>query len=298
MWVQFMDIYLIDGTYELFRYFYAVPSSKEDSGQEIGAVRGVLGSILTMIEGGATHVGVATDHVIESFRNDLYPGYKTGEGVDGALLSQFSILEKALQSMGVLVWPMVKFEADDALASAAAKAAKDKRVRQVIICTPDKDLSQCVVRSRVVQLDRRREILRDEAGVIAKFGIKPSSIPDYLAMVGDSADGYPGIPGWGSKAAAAVFSRYRHLEDIPKDWRRWDPTVRRARPLAEALFAAWDDAVLFRALAKLRVDVPVFRSIDDLRWRGPAKDFKRTSERLRAPNLFKRALARKASLTI
>ena len=215
-WVEFMDIYLIDGTYELFRYFYAVPSSKEDSGQEIGAVRGVLGSILTMIEGGATHVGVATDHVIESFRNDLYPGYKTGEGVDAALLSQFSILEKALQSMGVLVWPMVKFEADDALASAAAKAAKDKRVRQVIICTPDKDLSQCVVGSRVVQLDRRREILRDEAGVIAKFGIKPSSIPDYLAMVGDSADGYPGIPGWGSKAAAAVFSRYRHLEDVPK----------------------------------------------------------------------------------
>jgi len=229
-----MDIYLIDGTYELFRYFYAVPSSKDASGQGIGAVRGVLGSILTMIEGGATHIGVATDHVIESFRNDLYPGYKTGEGVDAALLSQFPILEKALQSMGALVWPMVKFEADDALASAAAKAAKDKRVRQVIICTPDKDLSQCVVRSRVVQLDRRREILRDEAGVIAKFGIKPSSIPDYLAVVGDSADGYPGISGWGSKAAAAVFSRYPHLEDIPKDWRRWDPTMRscfaRSRP--------------------------------------------------------------------
>ena len=293
-----MDIYLIDGTYELFRHFYAVPSAKDASGQEIAAVRGVVGSVLSMIEAGATHVGVATDHVIESFRNDLYPGYKTGEGVDGALLSQFSILEKALQSMGVLVWPMVKFEADDALASAAAKAAKDKRVRQVIICTPDKDLSQCVVRSRVVQLDRRREILRDEAGVIAKFGIKPSSIPDYLAMVGDSADGYPGIPGWGSKAAAAVFSRYRHLEDVPKDWRRWDPTVRRARPLSEALFAAWDDAVLFRTLATLRVDVPVFKSIDDLQWRGPAKDFKRTSERLRAPNLLKRALARKASLTI
>jgi 5'-3' exonuclease len=234
--------------------------------------------------------------VIESFRNNLYPAYKTGEGVDAALLSQFPILEKGLQSMGVLVWPMVKFEADDALASAAAKAAKDKRVRQVIICTPDKDLSQCVVRSRVVQLDRRREILRDEAGVIEKFGIKPPSIPDYLAVVGDSADGYPGIPGWGSKAAAAVFSRYPHLEDIPKDWRRWDPTVRRARPLAEALFALWDDAVLFRTLATLRVDVPVFKSIDDLRWRGPAKDFKRTAERLKAPNLLKRALATKASL--
>src|SRR5262249_28752663 len=188
-----MDIYLIDGTYQLFRYFYAVPSSKNASGQEIGAVRGVLGSILSMIEGGAIHLGVATDHVIESFRNDLYFGYKTGEGVDAALLSQFPILEEALESMGVLVWPMIEFEADDALASAAAKAAQDDRVRQVIICTPDKDLSQCVVGSRVVQLDRRRETLRDESGVVAKFGIKPSSIPDYLAVVGDSADGYPGI---------------------------------------------------------------------------------------------------------
>jgi 5'-3' exonuclease len=293
-----MDIYLIDGTYELFRYFYAVPSSKNASGQEIGAVRGVLGSILTMIEGGATHIGVATDHVIESFRNDLYRGYKTGEGVDPELLSQFPILEKALQSMGVLVWPMIEFEADDALASAAAKAAKDKRVRRVIICTPDKDLSQCVVGSRVVQLDRRRESLRDEAGVIAKFGIKPCSIPDYLAVVGDSADGFPGIAGWGAKAAAAVFSQYPHLEDIPKDWQHWDPSLRRARPLAEALFAGWDDALLFRTLATLRVDVPVFRSIDELRWRGPCKDFKRTCERMKAPNLLQRTSARKVSQSI
>jgi 5'-3' exonuclease len=284
-----MDIYLIDGTYELFRYFYAVPSSQNASGQEIGAVRGVLGSILTMIEGGATHIGVATDHVIESFRNALYPGYKTGEGVDAALFSQFPTLERALQSMGVLVWPMIEFEADDALASAAAKAAKDKRVRQVIICTPDKDLSQCVVGSRVVQLDRRRESLRDEAGVIAKFGIKPSSIPDYLAVVGDTADGYPGIAGWGAKAAAAVFSQYPHLENVPKDWHHWDPMLRRARPLAEALFAGWDDALLFRTLATLRVDVRVFRSIDELRWRGPAKDFKRTCERIKAPDLWRRA---------
>src|SRR5215813_4134121 len=290
-----MDIYLIDGTYELFRYFYAVPSSKDASGQEIGAVRGVLASILTMIEGGATHIGVATDHVIESFRNDLYPGYKTGEGVDPELLSQFPILEKSLQSMGVLVWPMVKFEADDALASAAAKAAKDKRVQRIIICTPDKDLSQCVVGSRIVQLDRRRESLRDEAGVVAKFGIKPSSIPDYLAVVGDSADGFPGIAGWGAKAAAAVFSRYPHLEDLPNDWRRWDPIIRRARPLAESLFAAWGDALLFRTRATLRVDVPVFTSIDDLLWKGPAEDFKRTCERLRAPDLFRRALASNSS---
>ena len=293
-----MDIYLIDGTYELFRYFYAVPSAKDPCGQEIGAVRGVLGSVLSMIEGGATHVGVATDHVIESFRNDLYLGYKTSEGVDPALLSQFPILEEALQSMGVLVWPMIKFEADDALASAAAKAAQDDRARRVIICTPDKDLSQCVVGSRVVQLDRRRETLRDEAGVIAKFGIKPSSIPDYLAVVGDSADGYPGIAGWGSKTAAAVFSQYPHLEDIPNDWRHWDPMVRRARPLAESLFAAWEDALLFRTLATLRVDVPVFTSIDDLLWRGPAEDFKRTCERMKAPDLCRRALARNTSQTL
>ena len=293
-----MDIYLIDGTYELFRYFYAVPSAKDPCGQEIGAVRGVLGSVLSMIEGGATHVEVATDHVIESFRNDLYSGYKTSEGVDPALLSQFPILEEALQSMGVLVWPMTEFEADDALASAAAKAAQDGRARRVIICTPDKDLSQCVLGSRVVQLDRRRETLRDEAGVIAKFGIKPSSIPDYLAVVGDSADGYPGIAGWGSKTAAAVLSEYPHLEDIPKNWRHWNPMVRRARPLAESLFAAWEDALLFRTLATLRVDVPVFTSIDDLLWRRPAEDFKRTCERMKAPDLCRRALARNTSQTL
>src|SRR6516165_11767195 len=210
-----MDIYLIDGTYELFRYFYAVPSAKDTGGQEIGAVRGVLGSVLSMIEGGATHVGVATDHVIESFRNELYLGYKTSEGVDPALLSQFPILEEALRSMAVLVWPMTEFEADDALASAAAKAAQDDRVRQVIICTPDKDLSQCLVGTRVVQLDRRRGLVRDAPGVEAKFGVKPQSIPDYLAVLGDSVDGFPGIPGWGAKAASLTLSRYGHLENIP-----------------------------------------------------------------------------------
>jgi len=218
--------------------------------------------------------------------------------VDPALLSQFPILESTLQSMGVLVWPMVKFEADDALASAAAKAAQNDRVQRVIICSPDKDLSQCVVGLRIVQLDRRRETLRDEAGVIAKFGVKPSSIPDYLAVVGDSADGYPGIAGWGSKTAAAVFSQYPHLEDIPKDWRHWDPMIRRARPLAESLFAAWEDALLFRTLATLRVDVPVFTSIDDLLWRGPAEDFNRTCERMKAPDLCRRALGRNASQTL
>jgi 5'-3' exonuclease len=207
-----MDVYLIDGTYELFRYFFAVPSSTDASGQEVGAVRGVLGSVLSMIESGVTHLGVATDHVVESFRNDLYSGYKTSEGVAPELLSQFPVLEQALEAMGVKVWPMVEFEADDALASAATKAAQDERVQKVFICTPDKDLAQSVVATRVVQLDRRREIVRDEVGIVEKFGVKPESIPDYLAVVGDSADGYPGITGWGEKAAASVLSRYSHLE--------------------------------------------------------------------------------------
>src|SRR5215475_2789748 len=218
-----MDIHLIDGTYELFRHFFAVPSTTDVNGQEVGAVRGVLHSILSMIERGATHIGVATDHVIESFRNDLYPGYKTSEGVAPELLSQFPILEEALQSMGVVVWPMTYFEADDALASAAAKADQDARVEQVLICTPDKDLAQCVKGTRVVQVDRRRELTRDEVGVEVKFGVKPSSIPDYLALTGDSADGYPGIAGWGAKAAAAVLSHYPHFESIPKDWNEWNP---------------------------------------------------------------------------
>lgn len=291
-----MNVYLIDGTYELFRYFYAVPSMQDANGQEIGAVRGVLGSVLSMMEAGATYVGVATDHVVESFRNDLYAGYKTSEGVAPELLSQFPILEEALEAMGVLVWPMVEFEADDALATAAAKAAQDERVTQVIICTPDKDLSQCVVDCRVVQLDRRRELLRDEEGVVAKFGVKPQSIPDYLGVVGDSADGFPGIDGWGAKAAALVLSKYPHLEDIPKDWRAWDSSIRRASRLAESLFAAWEDAILFRTLATLRLDVPVFRSIEDLSWKGPRPEFEQVCERLRAPELLRRASAMNVEL--
>lgn len=287
-----MDVHLIDGTYELFRYFFAVPPAQDAKGQEIGAVRGVLGSVLSMIEGGATHIGVATDHVVESFRNDLYPGYKTSEGVAPELLSQFPILEEALGAMGVVVWPMVEFEADDALASAAAKAAKDSRAQQVLICTPDKDLSQSVVGTRVVQLDRRREIVRDEAGVVAKFGVKPASIPDYLAVVGDAADGYPGVTGWGAKAAASVFSRYPHFEDIPKDWKKWDPSIRRARPLSESLFASWNDALLFRTLATLRLDAPVFGTVDDLRWQGPRKNFEEFARRLKAPDLVRRAFAK------
>jgi 5'-3' exonuclease len=289
-----MYVHLIDGTYELFRYFYAVPAAADVNGQEIGAVRGVLGSVLSMIEGGATHLGVATDHVVESFRNDLYPGYKTSEGVAPELLSQFPILEEALEAMGVVVWPMVQFEADDALASAAAKAAKDDRVRQVFICTPDKDLGQCVVGTRVVQLDRRQNILRDDAGVVAKFGVKPESIPDYLTVVGDSADGFPGVAGWGAKAAALVLSQYRHLEDIPKDWREWHPSIRRTRVLSESLFNAWDDALLFRTLATLRLDVPVFDSVEELRWKGARENFEEWCRRMKAPGLVGRATSAKA----
>lgn len=286
-----MEVHLIDGTYELFRHFFAVPPTVDLNGQEVGAVRGVLFSVLSMLEGGATHLGVATDRVIESFRNELYPGYKTSEGVPAELLSQFPILEDALDAMGVVVWPMVYFEADDALASAAHKAAADGRVRQVIICTPDKDLSQCVVGQRVVQLDRRREVLRDEQGVEAKFGVKPHSIPDYLAVVGDSADGFPGVPGWGPKSAALVLSRYPHLEDIPRDWQKWHPSIRSAGRLCESLLSCWNDALLFRTLATLRLDVPVFDSVDELRWTGPGPSFEELCRQLKAPDLFKRASA-------
>jgi 5'-3' exonuclease len=286
-----MDVHLIDGTYELFRHFFALPPAADVNGREVSAVRGVLASVLSMVEAGATHIGVATDHVVESFRNDLYAGYKTSEGVPEELLSQFPILEEALDAMGVIVWPMVEFEADDALASAAGKAAKDDRVRQVLICTPDKDLAQSVTGTRVVQVDRRRNIVRDEAGVVAKFGVKPQSIPDYLAAVGDSADGYPGLTGWGEKAAALAFSQYPHFEDIPKDWKAWHPSIKRARALAESLFGAWDDALLFRTLATLRLDAPVFNTVEELRWKGPEAGFQELGRRMKAPDLVRRAAA-------
>src|SRR5690349_19557763 len=216
---QPLEIYLVDGTYELFRHYYALPSAKSKDGREVAAVRGVLGSILSMINGGAGYLAVATDHVIESFRNDLWPGYKTGDGIEPQLLAQFPLLEEALTSLGVTVWPMVEFEADDALAAGAATAVRDTQVDRVIICTPDKDLSQCVRGTRVVQMDRRTRAIRDEAGVIAKFGVPPASIPDYLALVGDSADGFPGLQGWGPKSTAAVLGKYGRLEHIPDDWR-------------------------------------------------------------------------------
>jgi 5'-3' exonuclease len=266
-------VHLIDGTYELFRHFYAVPSARDATGVEIGAVRGVVGSIRGMLNGGATHVGVATDHVIESFRNDLWPGYKTSEGIAPDLLSQFPLLEEALAAFGVVVWPMVEYEADDALAAAAVKAAGDPRVTQVRICTPDKDLAQCVSGTHIVQEDRLRRSIRDEAGVIAKFGVPPASIPDYLALVGDSSDGYPGLPGWGAKSASAVLAKFKHLESIPHDWRTWG--VNAARPGALSITLEKDRALalLFRDLATLRTNIPVFDAVDDLEWKGPTPAF-------------------------
>lgn len=284
-----MDVHLVDGTYELFRHFFGVPLASDKNGNEVGAVRGVLTSIVGLIEGGATHIGVATDRVVESFRNDLYPGYKTSDGVPTPLLAQFPVLEEALESMGVVVWPMVRYEADDALASAAAKSGRDDRVRQVIVCTPDKDLAQCVVGGRVVQLDRRRGIMRDEAGVLAKWGVRPESIPDYLAVVGDTADGFPGLPGWGPRAAALTFSQHPHFEDVPKDWQQWHPSIRGAQRLCAVLFDQWNDALLYRTLATLKLDVPVFETVDELQWKGPLPGFEQYCERIQSPGLYVRA---------
>ena len=275
-----MQVHLIDGTYELFRHYYALPKVLDSKGQEVAAVRGVLASLMGMLGNGATHMGVATDHVIESFRNDLWPGYKTGEGVEPELLAQFPLLEEALSALGIVVWRMVEFEADDALAAAAKAAADDPRVERVIICTPDKDLAQCVRGTRVVQLDRRKNITRDELGVVAKFGVEPASIPDYLALVGDSADGFPGLPGWGAKSAAAVLARFNHLESIPADWREWGVNVASPKALSSTLVANLDQALLFRVLATLRTDVPVFDSVDQLEWKGPTADFAPLAARL------------------
>ena len=277
-----MEIHLVDGTYELFRHYYAVPSARDAQGHEVAAARGVLRSVLGMIRGGATHVAVATDHVIESFRNGLWPGYKTGEGIDPDLLSQFQLLEDVLQSAGVVVWPMIEFEADDALAAAADRAARDGRVERVVICTPDKDLAQCVRDTRVVQLNRRTRVTLDEAGVIGKFGVPPVSIPDYLALVGDAADGYPGLPGWGAKSSAAVLSKFVHLESIPRDPGEWHANVSNSGALAATLHEQFERARLFRTLAMLRTDIPLFESLDELEWRGPQPGFEALGGRLDA----------------
>jgi 5'-3' exonuclease len=268
-----MDVHLVDGTYELFRHYYAVPKARDSQGREIGAVRGVVGSILGMLNRGATHVGVATDHVIESFRNDLWSGYKTGAGIEPDLLAQFPLLEDALSALGVVVWPMVEFEADDALAAAAARADADARVTRVFVCTPDKDLAQSVRGMRVVQLNRRTNAVTGEDGVVAKFGVTPASIPDYLALVGDAADGYPGLKGWGAKSTAAVLARFGRLEDIPSDWRDWHVNAASPASLAATLARDREYAYLFRTLATLRTDVDVFEDVEQLRWSGPTERF-------------------------
>jgi 5'-3' exonuclease len=279
-------VYLLDGTYELFRQHFGRP----DPG-DYGATKAVLSNTLGMLADGVTHLGVASDHIIESFRNDLWPGYKTSAGMPPELVAQFPVMEGAMAAMGVTVWPMVEWEADDALASAAAVADADVRVERVVICTPDKDLGQCVRGTRVVQLDRRKNIVFDEDGVIAKFGVRPESIPDYLALVGDSADGYPGLPGWGAKSAAAVLSRYGHLEDIPDRAGQWDvPGLRNAAVLAKTLAEERELAVLFRRIATTELDVPV-GTVDEWEWKGPTDAFAEIAERIDAPNLVKRVTA-------
>jgi 5'-3' exonuclease len=282
-----VEIHLVDGTYELFRYFYAVPSKVTAKKEEVGAVRGVLGSMLQLLGEGATHVGFATDHVIESWRNDLWATYKNGSGIDPTLFRQIPLLEDAASAMGLTVWAMVEDEADDALASAAVAAAADRRVERVIICTPDKDLGQ-VVGGKIVQLDRRKKELRDADGVLAKFGVPPESIPDYLALVGDTADGFPGLQGWGAKGAAKVLARWGHIEDIPDDVLTWDVNVPSVRSMAARLAAEKENALLFKVLATLKTDCAV-GAVDEWEWKGPAPTFAAMCERLEAPDLLKRA---------
>ncbi len=288
-------VYLVDGTYELFRHHFGQPSHLDIDGKEVAAVRGVVASVLTLLEEGVTHIGVATDHVIESFRNRLWPGYKTGAGVAPELADQFPLLEEALGALGVVVWPMVDLEADDALASAAVVAAEDRAVGQVLVCTPDKDLAQCVSGRRVVQLDRRRRadgtgpLTVDEDGVRARYGVAPESIPDWLALVGDSADGFPGLPGWGAKSASAVLGRYGHLEAVPDAPGQWELTLRSAPALAATLAEQRELAMLFRDLATLRIDRSLVSEVGELEWGGAGPAFAEVCRRLRAPGLGQRA---------
>ncbi len=290
-----MRVHLVDGTYELFRHFFGQPPRDATDGKEVAAVRGVLQTVVGMLGDGATHVGVATDHVVESFRNDMWPGYKTGEGVAPELMAQFPLLEEGLEALGVKVWAMVELEADDALASAAAVAADDDAVEQVVICTPDKDLAQCVVGRRVVQLDRRSGKVTDVDGVRAKYEIEPSSIPDWLALVGDSADGFPGLKGWGPRSASVVLGYYGHVDAVPDDVRMWNEDVRkdvRGSPrLAETLRSERAMALLFRDIATLRVDRSLLAAVDDLRWQGPKPEFAAMCAYVRDPALLERASA-------
>jgi len=285
-----MQVHLVDGTYELFRHFYGMPDDTRQASR-LGGVRGVLETLLALIGEGATHIGVATDHVIESFRNDLWPGYKSSEGMDAQILAQFGPLEDAIASLGVHVWAMTDVEADDAIASAAAVAADDAAVERVVILSPDKDLAQCVRGTRVVQIDRRQAKTYDEAGVVAKFGVPPASIPDWLALVGDSADGFPGLPGWGAKTASAVLAAHGHLADIPDAPGQWKVTVRGAPKLAATLAAGREAAELFLELATLRVDRSLLDSVGALAWTGPTDGFPLMAERVGAPHLADRARA-------
>lgn len=276
-----MKIHLVDGTYELFRNHFGAPPKKAPDGREVGATLGLLRSLLMLLSSpGVTHIACAFDHVIESFRNELYPGYKTGAGVDLDLLAQFPLAEQAVSALGVVVWPMVEFEADDALGSAVARFKDEKTVEQIVICSPDKDLAQLVSGSRIVCWDRRREIVIDEAGVLEKYGVRPDSIPDWLALVGDSADGYPGIPGWGAKSASAVLSRFEHIESIPEDLAAWGMSLGRATRLAESLAGRHEEAFLYRQLATLREDVPLKEELADLEWQGAREQLKELCQEL------------------
>jgi 5'-3' exonuclease len=284
-----MDVHLVDGTYEIFRYHFAMPSHVTSDGREVAATRGVVGSMLSLLEDGATHVGIATDHVIESFRNDLWAGYKSSAGMPPELLGQFGLLEDVLRAAGFTVFPMVEYEADDAMGAAAAVAAADPRVDRVWICTPDKDLGQCVVGDRVVQLDRRKGAMIDAAGVEERFGVPPASIPDYLALVGDSADGFPGLPGWGAKSASGVLAAFGHLEDIPAAATDWGVSVRGAAKLAATLQADFELALLFRRIATIERDAPTITDVEQLRWTGPTDELATLAASLDAPNLAARA---------
>ena len=284
-----MKVHLVDGTYELFRHYYALPSHVNADGQEVAATRGVVTSLLSLLAGGATHVAVATDHVVESFRNELWPDYKDASGIEPELFSQFGLVEDAVWALGVPVWAMVEYEADDGLAAGAAMAVADERVEQVLICTPDKDLAQCVEGRRVVQFDRRKRQVFDHDAVIEKFGVPPASIPDYLALMGDSTDGFPGLPGWGAKSASTVLARYGHIEEIPARELEWDVPVRGAARLAATLREDKDRALLFRRLATLVREAPVSPTVDELEWTGPTPEFAGMCETLEDSRLVSRA---------
>ncbi|UCF21035.1 MAG: flap endonuclease [Gemmatimonadota bacterium] len=286
-----MKVYLVDGTYELFRHYYALPGQVNAAGQEVAATRGVLRSLLALLDGGVTHLAVATDHVIESFRNELWPGYKDGSGIEPELRSQFEPLEEAIAALGIPVWAMVEHEADDGLAAGAALAAADERVEQVLICTPDKDLAQCVEGERVVQFDRRKNLIIDEAGVRERFGVGPESIPDYLALVGDAADGFPGLLGWGAKSAATVLARYGKIENVPPRALDWDVELRAAKRLAATLAEGRELALLFRRLATLDRGAPVSESVDELNWSGPTPALTGVARTLEDDTLVERAAA-------